>query len=717
MVRRGNVALPASSDKASRAARRGAPAGADPMRKGVPDASMKRFLKIVAILALFALAIAYVAFRVVFFDPFGSPRASLDPLLPKDVDFMARRKELARDFSDFPLPRVFAALRLKDEWKEFARTTWYRENVPAKAIEQAFDEVAALPAQVPELDLMTDVLGREALVCGRLRADGSVAWAAVARGSFKAKAAVEAMRLKMARDAMGGAVAEWSESENVQSFAAQGTRLHVARADDAIIAGNDYDLVRDMRKLADGDALSLDDSPQYRESVLSPSPTGRPIDFVVDVADVCKRLGWGFPEAKPGDTAGLAFARDLLAPSHFGATMGRLALGNHLELSLSATIDRVAMASAAAGLIDGASGDLAKAWAFCGKVFPAKVALVCDVRLDVRKFLRRLESLIDPDWRRIANEDFFPNLKFKAGPYQPKSVTELLEAFASVVGDEIVFALEPNDAYQQPGADAGVICYPDPRHGPRLAFILPCGDKDSATQFVTALVEALRARVREVPHVYSWTYPNLDDIKFSEIEFVDPSFPNLAIGVLELQKRPCIVVTTTGAMLDEICIQKLRAESGHDVGLQTELAWRQAQESAKGIGQGFAYVSSDRLRKVIEDLCPVFAEDATRPDWVKIRRDVERKVVATKFPELMGKTLDAAGHAKLDPVVDAEIEKLEKEWLEQALPAKTEELRGELRGLSVFRWSTLLMAVDDRELRLKLRLAAPVDFGDGLGGQ
>ena len=68
---------------------------------------MKRFLKIVAILSLFAVAIAYVAFRVLFFDPFGGTHAELDPLVPPDVDVMFRRRDLETDFEPFPMPRFF----------------------------------------------------------------------------------------------------------------------------------------------------------------------------------------------------------------------------------------------------------------------------------------------------------------------------------------------------------------------------------------------------------------------------------------------------------------------------------------------------------------------------------------------------------------------------------------------------------------------------------
>ena len=140
---------------------------------------MKRFLKIVAILALFALAIAYVAFRVVFFDPFAGARASLDPLIPKDVDLVLRRREIAKDFEPFPMPRFWKSLRVKDEWEALARTSLWRELEPKLGIEPVYRELQQL--DTGPLDLMGDLAGREVMLVARWKPDGNLAWAGIAR--------------------------------------------------------------------------------------------------------------------------------------------------------------------------------------------------------------------------------------------------------------------------------------------------------------------------------------------------------------------------------------------------------------------------------------------------------------------------------------------------------------------------------------------------------
>ncbi len=681
---------------------------------------MKRFLKIVSILALFALVGAYVAFAAVFFDPFGSPRAALDPLVPKDIDFMFRRRDLAKDFIAFPMPRFFANMQLKDEWRALVRTSWFHDHAPVGAVESAFADLATLPAQLRPLDLMQDIAGSEVMVLGRYRTDGTLAWAAIVRGSFRTKLFAEALKLGVVRSSQGDLIRDYAEQDDVKSFTIAGNRWHLARSEDALIAGDDFDLVHEIRKLADSAELSLDESPQYRAEILMPSPIGRPVDFVVDVADVCKRKGIAWPAPDPNQEPMVRFLRDFLDPAKIGLTMGRLALGNQLELTTSATIDRPAMAGTAGGLLDGASVDLAQLWSFCGKVFPAKVAVAGYVRLDVKAFLHRVESLIDPDVRRLLNEEIVPNLKLKGGAYQPKTTVELLDRFAEVVGDELAFAFEPDEAYHMDVKDApeGEIQYPDPRWGPRIALVFPVGDKQLAAQFISTFVDALRVRTREIPGCWTWDYSGYDDIKFTELKTIDSERPSFSLGVLELQKRPCVVVTTTGQFLNEIARQKIDVDEGRNAGLQTELQYRQAQEAISGFGQGFVFVSSERLRKVLDDYCVVFAEEATRPDWVTIRKNVERQVIAKKHPELVNRPLDEAARRKLEPEVDSEVEKLEVEWREQTLPQKTVALRADLEGLSIFRWLALVMKVSERELKLRLRLASPVNFSfDEFGGR
>lgn len=672
---------------------------------------MKRFLKIVAVLALFAVAISYVLFRVLFFDPFGSARPELDSMIPADADVVLRRRELDKDFEPFPMPRFWKALRIKEEWDALARTRLYKDLEPKLGVEAAFKEAEKIPEQMKPLELMADLAGREAMVVGKWRSNGTLAFAAFLRGSFRAKFAVEAVKFGLGRKLAGDAIQSYEEKDGVRSLKVNGQAWHLFRVDDVLVAGNDFDLVKQIRGLAEGGgARSMFDSPVYRSAVLAPQEIGRPVDFVLDVADAAKNLGWRWPAPPPGELVSDRFLRELLVPDRFGQAMGRLALGNQVDLAFHAAADFATLRPAAGGLLDAPSMDVADMWKFCGAVFPPKVALAGYVRFDVKQFLRRVEGLLENDLRNLLN-DAIAQLRTPDRQFQPKSTVELLDTFAGLVGDECAFAIEPDEPYHTPSPDPNdtKLTIPNPEWGPRVALILPVADKDLCEQFVDRLWKAVQGRQGVVDSAWTWSYPNGQ--KFREIKFVSAAvdLPTVSIGFLELQKRECVVITTTGAFLDEIVKQKARVDGGSTGdGLQGELPFKQAKEASKGSGQGFVFLSAGRLRQVLTDYCPVLAANATRPDWTKIRKEVERDQ-ANRLFRGKGPSTDTE-KKELDTAVDAEIEKRDKNWRENVLEQATEALRKDVDGLAMLRWAALAWRVNERDLEVRLRLTTAATF-------
>jgi hypothetical protein len=670
---------------------------------------MKRFLKIVLILALFTVAIAYVLFRVLFFDPFGSARPELDSMIPADVDVMFRRRELDKDFEPFPLPRFWKALRIKDDWEAFARTRLFKEYEPKLGVEAIFKEAEKVPDQLKPLELMADLAGREVMVVGKWRSNGTLAFAAFLRASFRSKFLAEAVKFSLGRKVAGDLIQSYEEKDGVRSLKVAGASWHLFRVDDVLVAGNDFDLVKQIRGLAEGGgARSMFDSPLYRTAVLGPQDVGRTFDFVLDVADAAKNLGWRWPPPPPAEPVVDRFLRELLVPDRFGLTMGRLALGNQADLSFHATADYATLRPAAGGLLDAPSMDVADMWKFCGAIFPAEVAVAGYVRFDVKQFLRRIEGLLEPDLRNLMN-DAVAQLRSPDRQLQPKSTVELLDTFAALVGNELAFAVEPDAPYHVPGTPDNQFLIPNPEWGPRVALILPVADKDLCEQFVDRVWKAIQGKQGIVDSAWTWSYPNGQ--KFREIKFVSAAvdLPTISIGFLQLEKRECVVITTTGKFLDDVVKQKARVDAGSTAdGLMAELPYKQAKEASKGFGQGFVFVSSSRLRQVVSDFCPVFAANSTRPDWTKVRKEVER-AQSNRLFHGKGPATDTE-KKELETAVDAEIEKRDKDWRENILEQTTEALRADVEGLAFLRWATLAWRVNERDLEVRLRASTAATF-------
>ena len=576
-------------------------------------------------------------------------------------------------------------------------------------MEAAYKEAEKIPDQLKPLELMADLAGREALVVGKWRSNGTLAFAAFLRGSFRAKFAVEAVKFGLGRKLAGDAIQSYEEKDGVRSVKVNGQAWHLFRVDDVLVAGNDFELVKQIRGLAEGGgARSMFDSPVYRSAVLTQQEIGRPVDFVLDVADAAKNLGWRWPPPPPGELVSDRFLRELLVPDRFGQAMGRIALGNQVDLAFHAAADFATLRPAAGGILDAPTMDVADMWKFCGAVFPAEVALAGYVRFDVKQFLRRIEGLLENDLRNLLN-DAVAQLRTPDRQFQPKSTVELLDTFAGLVGDECAFAIEPDAPYHVPGTPVGQMLIPNPEWGPRVALVLPVADKELCEQFVNRVWKAIQGRQGVVDSTWIWSYPNGQN--FREIKFVSAAvdLPTISIGFLELQKRECVVITTTGKFLDDVVKQKARVDAGSTGdGLQSELPFKQAKEASKGSGQGFVFLSSGRLRQVLTDFCPVLAANATRPDWPKIRKEVEREQTTRLFRG-KGPSTDTE-KKELEAAVDAEIDKRDRHWREVVLEQATEALRHDVDGLAMLRWAALAWRIHERDLEVRLRLSTSATF-------
>jgi len=239
--------------------------------------------------------------------------------------------------------------------------------------------------------------------------------------------------------------------------------------------------------------------------------------------------------------------------------------------------------------------------------------------------------------------------------------------------------------------------------------VLPVANKKLCEQFINHVWKTIQNRQSVVDSAWIWSYPNGQN--FREIKFVSAAvdLPTISIGFLELQKRECVVITTTGKFLDDVVKQKARVDAGSTGdGLQSELPFKQAKEASKGSGQGFVFLSSGRLRQVLTDFCPVLAANATRPDWPKIRKEVEREQTTRLFRG-KGPSTDTE-KKELEAAVDAEIDKRDRHWREVVLEQATEALRHDVDGLAMLRWAALAWRIHERDLEVRLRLSTSATF-------
>ncbi len=674
---------------------------------------MRRFLKVVGIIAVFATALSYFAFRIVFFDPFEGSFTSLEQAVPRDCTFFARRRELERDFSIFPGPQFFEELRLKQEWKEFAKTDLYRSLASRVKLDDKLAEVEQALKSIEPLDVVADAIGRECMVLGRHHEDGSLALAVLFRGSLRLKFLVEAVGVSWARALASGAFKSYRDADGVHALTLEdGTELFLMRRLDLIAVGTDESLLQQVRAAADGEEQQrILDRPQVREGLAVESDCGRPVDFVADVKALASRLG--FAQLKSGEQDPLMsrFLKQAVPPEQFGLTVGRLFLGKDVHLLARSLIDYGSLKNQSAGLFGATAGRLEDPYRFCGQLFPKGVFFAAYLRVKIAPIVRRMEAMLDEDARSLLN-DGVRNLRSQAVPVN--TVAELVDTICGCLGEEVAVALEPQAPYSIPpqeGKEVEVML-PNDLWGPRVALLFAVSDIDRVRQIVNAVISALK-RERAVARSFSWTFadPVAGRYPFSEFEFGDNTIPPIAVGFIDYEERDYLVVTTTGQFLREIVEMRTFRERGGASGLGEQVEYRQAEKGLLDYGQFFLFCSGEKLKKALSDYAPVVADLKSRPDWDSIRRQVEQDEFQRQFPQLHGQKMSAEHQSRIAPRVQQIMEEKLNEWQTIELPKLVEDQRADLAVVDLFRWAVLTLGiVDEREARLSLRLSTPANF-------
>lgn len=669
---------------------------------------MRRFFKIVGIFTLFAAALAYFGFRLVFFDPFEGTFTHLDSIVPRDIDFVARRANLHSDFTVFPHPDFYESLQLRREWRDFQSTELYHQLTADLDLEGRIATLEKALRDAEPFRPMDDLLGREVMVVGRFLGGDQVAVALLARGSFRAKAAIEALSIGSLRGLAGDQISSYSEQDGVATLGLAGMDpIHLFRRKDLLVVGNNAALVGEMRKIADEGGINLFDSPHYREIMAQTSASGRALDFALDVPDAAKQWGWqDFLAGQPEDSLAGTLLR-FLPPKSLGLLAGRLFLGDRVELTARTVVnDFSALRGQSAGLFSGNSGSLLEAYEFCGRVFPSNVFACGYLRVNISAYLQYLESTLSTDDRELLAE--FVRLVRQRNPrIGASTAAELMNLVASYLANEVAIAFEPQAPYTIPGAEN--VSVPNKRWGPRIALAAPVADKGALSQLVTTLQDTVNSGRERVGTVWRWSFPG-GVYPFQEVEFFDQEVPPIAMGFVDLDGREFFVLTVTGQFMQEIVQMRLAHEAGRDQGLGNEVEFKQARAGVQGFGQGFLFCRSSGLRKVLSDYALVVAEEETRPNWEQLRPQVLQEIIQEKYPQYARGGLPEEIRRQLDPVIDSRMEQKELEWRQSTLPAATRTRQANLAVCELFRWAGLTYTVSDRDIGLRLMFTSPASF-------
>jgi hypothetical protein len=275
---------------------------------------LKKLLKVTAALGA-ALVILLLLFIAAFvFNPFEGSLPVIRDVVPRNVDFFLRKERLTEDLAEFPEP-VF--------WQEFSDSSTWRQlkalpigkQFMGTGAQKAIEDLRRLAQDLEQswLDVTDDVLGREALVAGRLkgaRLEDS-AWCAYLRIGWRVRAAWGLASYAFVQEEMRKQGLSLRADGDLYEVTPSGQPpIWAARYRDCLMLGNDRSLVAESYDLArgvgGGDAFGQ--TATYLDGVigrldewrkLTGAESVNALEFHIRPDQILQRTSWddGWPDA------------------------------------------------------------------------------------------------------------------------------------------------------------------------------------------------------------------------------------------------------------------------------------------------------------------------------------------------------------------------------------------------------------------------------------
>lgn len=608
------------------------------------------------------VGVLLLLFVVAFvFNPFEGKLPDMRELVPRNVDYFARKAGLGADFTDFPEPEFWAEFAASGQWRQLRTGPAVRdlERDLGAAIEQLREAAAQVrDASAGFAGLVDDVLGSELIVAGRFVPPSLDRLAAIAylRVSWKVRFAWgllgwEGVRAQVAG---GGVQIEARADGTLAVTPSGGQRVFVARHLDCLMVSNDDALLQESLALAKGrGGESLGGSPDYRDGVLGKIRDWEQIaDASANALEVYLRPEQLFPITRWDDGWPDRRAADInerVLASFLNLEGWRFLTGSFVfepeSLTLLGRVDlnRNKHTPFQAEFFKSEPQDRSQWLDPFLSMVPETACAAAAVRMPAREFLQEMYEAVDADLR----EEIDRQLR-KTGKYD--GVRALIDTLEDALLRRIGFVFH---RARELGAEIKVF---EPSPAPHVAWVFWI--RPEMRNKLTELYEFLKVHWTTLGFEQAYDYPVVG-LKGGDAarEFVNPNIPGTGeIVVLlygnffVLSNSAVLVRDMVGARLQDRSIVGTRDYETFATELRTKL-------------NGFVMLNGDRLAEVVEDHVAFLERKTQTPDegWMlENRTRVERQVLRERFPGYRAVAeLPEAQRGGFDQAVDAA---LTQEW-------------------------------------------------------
>lgn len=532
----------------------------------------KRLLIILA----FVVGLSYFAFTLLFFDPFeGSymdrfedTPVAIEYVVPRNVDFFAHKRALDGDFvgDGFPVPEVWKDIAWSRDWQQFERTPLYAELSAALGLEEKIEEIRRTTAEIPLLDPLADVLGRDAAVFGRMRGRGfdETEVAVVFLGSGSARFAFEAAGNGVIRSLLGIPCEVEELPDGVRKLTLEdGTNLYAHRDRDLFVVSTGPQLAGEVKRLLQvGREESLGYTTRYHatvaqdvkefaglrpQKVTAPEDLERRIQLHGNLTTWFADSDWDdeFREHR-GEISRWLMAK-LFNPAYFDELTIDLEIGDVLELRGMLGFDRERAENAQTGFYRNRTFDLKPNLERVAQIVPEDTYFLMSARVDMNRFLPTVVQAltsVDPKARELI-DDVIKDIRRIRPDFRAQNADDMARSISGFLGDDVVIAMKRDSYFGAPDDPMPVVAmyFQVNDRGPTTQQLDAAAGGDPALArgyngFIYPIMKAntqLKSQGRGVTKWYNVTHPDpkgqphmVQDIILSGTDIKDVAF-----GIIE----------------------------------------------------------------------------------------------------------------------------------------------------------------------------------------
>jgi len=649
--------------------------------------------------------VLYFAFTKLFFNPFEDSQPPFPVLVPRDVGLFVRRERLDSDVDSFPRPKLYERLVGTREWKELQQTDWFKGLEWPAQLESLFDEIEAQVEQAP-LDPMADLLGREVAVVGRWEpaaaggGDPQLRVAALLRISGWAKLCVEALDFDMALErALPDATRTTVDDPDVPGV--QWRRLErpgnppffYGRDLDLLVVGQDETLVRDVLRtvaVPGSREASLGLTRLYLENLAPPADSDPAERLSLEVALDPKPLlpAPTAPEAvvQPGPDAVINLARRLFDPSILRGCVVRLEADNSLSLRAHAELDAELAIARHTGLL---GTDSFRAKERLGEAFarlPNDVSAVVTANVELKPLLVALSASLDPDFLQLLDGTLKDLARYSPG-FNVDDLPKLIDYLDRTLTGEITIAIRPLDHAIPAGSQPL----------PLLAFAAKLKDPDRWRRLDEAVVRGSKALGIDREKMFKQN-EGVGERKWLGLP---EGLPIQEVSYIVLDGTTA-VVTTDDDLTREIVLAY--ANSRDSLGSEPE-ARALLERLGDARGNLAAWGSAEAVLGLMSPYAEYIAERDTVLDFGPLRLEKKAELLKGEFRQWLGKEdqMPDDAKAKLDARLDDAMNELERQRVEEQVPALAAAWRQKRQWLKLFDSAVIALRLGERDADLSVQ--------------